>query len=215
MPKHVQRAAVAKINPTRQGPGGRKWNPNKDTVICNVHYADCKGPTREDRELLPINFKRSSNFSTPSPSKKSRHGIDSAWSSMLLELNESLAADCAAGRTDPFQAGELSTSEAGELGTCDESVPPTCDESVPPTCNDPVPTTCDESVSPICDESSELEVRYHQLLRENENLSVENSALKEEIQLLRTNAHCLTVSLLDDSKLLMYTGITRKVLNPC
>ena len=28
---------------------------------------------------------------------------------------------------------------------------------------------------------------------------------------MRTNAHCLTVSLLDDSKLLMYTGVTRKV----
>jgi len=115
MPKYVQRAVVAKINLTRQGPGGRKWNPNKDTVICNVHYTDCKGPTREDRELLPINLnlKRPSHFSTPLPSKKSRHGIDSAQSSMVLELNESLAA----GGTDPLQAGELGTSQAGGLGT--------------------------------------------------------------------------------------------------
>ena len=54
MPKHVQRNVVAKINLTRQGPGGRKCSPNKDTVICNVRYADCKGPTKEDRELLPV-----------------------------------------------------------------------------------------------------------------------------------------------------------------
>jgi len=107
MPNHVQRAVVAKINLTRQGPGGRKWNPNKDTVICNVHYADCKGPTREDRELLPINFKRPSHFSTPLPSKKSRYWIGSARSSMVLEFNES---DCAAGGKDPLQAGGLGTS---------------------------------------------------------------------------------------------------------
>jgi len=92
--------------------------------------------------------------------------------------------------------------------TCDESVPPICDESVPPTCDESIPPTCDESLPPTCDESSELD---HQVLRENKHLSIENSALKEEIQLLRTNAHCLTVSLLDDSKLLMCTGVTRKV----
>jgi len=119
MPKHVQRALVAKIYLMRQGPGGRKWNPNKlkDTVICNIHYVDCKGPTREDRELLPINFKRPSHFSTPLPSKKSRHEIDSARSSMVPELNESLAVDCAAGGTNPLQAGGLGTSQAGGLGT--------------------------------------------------------------------------------------------------
>jgi len=82
---------------------------------------------------------------------------------MVLELDESQAADSAAEGTGPSQVGGLGTLQAVGLGTV--SVPPTCDESVPP----------------ICDESSELETQYHQILTENQCLM---SALKVEIQLM-------------------------------
>ena len=30
-------------NLTRQGSGGRRWQPGKDAIICNVHYEDHHG----------------------------------------------------------------------------------------------------------------------------------------------------------------------------
>jgi len=58
MPQQVQRAVIQKINLTRQGPRGTKWKPTKETVICNVHYAGFKGPTKDNKDDIPINFKR-------------------------------------------------------------------------------------------------------------------------------------------------------------
>ena len=43
---------------TRQGSRGTKWQPTKDSVICNVHYARFKGPTKDNKDVLPFNFKR-------------------------------------------------------------------------------------------------------------------------------------------------------------
>jgi len=100
----VQQAVVAKINLARKGPQGRKWSPSREAVICNVHYADCKCPSGEDRELLPIKFKRLGYFSTTLPSKKSRHVVYSTQTSIVLESDESLTADCAAGVTGPSQS---------------------------------------------------------------------------------------------------------------
>ena len=37
MPFSVKRAVIAKINLTRQGPKGKRWQPTKEAVICNVH----------------------------------------------------------------------------------------------------------------------------------------------------------------------------------
>ena len=40
MPEPVKRAVITKVNLTRKGPGGRRWQPGKDAVICDVHYED-------------------------------------------------------------------------------------------------------------------------------------------------------------------------------
>ena len=60
---------------------------------------------------------------------------------------------------------------------------------------------------------SSLISRNQQLVEENECLSAENVKLKEEIIRLKLNAQSLTVDLLDDAQLLMYTGTNRKIFN--
>ena len=70
MPKAVRRAVVTKINFTRKGPGGRKWQPSKDAVICNVHYLDCKGPSKENANVIPVHFKRPSHPTLSTPKRR-------------------------------------------------------------------------------------------------------------------------------------------------
>jgi len=61
---------IQKINLTRQGPRGTKWKPTKETVICNVHYAGFKGPTKDNKDVIPINFKRPAHYSSIAPAPK-------------------------------------------------------------------------------------------------------------------------------------------------
>jgi len=70
MPQHVQCAVIPKINLTRQGPTGTKWQPTKDIVICNVHYAGFKGPNKDKKDVIPINFKRPIHYPSIVPASK-------------------------------------------------------------------------------------------------------------------------------------------------
>lgn len=70
MPQHVKQAVVQKINLTRQGPRGNKWRPTKDSVICNVHYSGFKGPTKDVKDVFPVNFKRPRHYSSTIPAPK-------------------------------------------------------------------------------------------------------------------------------------------------
>ena len=63
---------ITKVNLTRQGPGDRRWQPGKDAVICNVHYDDHQGPSRDNRNLVPVHFKRPRHHPTPPAPKKKR-----------------------------------------------------------------------------------------------------------------------------------------------
>ena len=72
MPKPIKKAVIQTINVTRQGQGGTKWLPNTETVICNVHYIDHKGPSRANKDLVPVNFKRPNPCSTLPTSKRTR-----------------------------------------------------------------------------------------------------------------------------------------------
>jgi len=58
MPKPVKQAVIQRINITRQGLGGIKWLPTAEAVICNVHYIDYKGPSKENKDLVPVHCKR-------------------------------------------------------------------------------------------------------------------------------------------------------------
>jgi len=62
MPQHIKQAVVNKINVTRQGPGGNNWQPTKESVIRKVHYPGFKGPTKDNTDILPINFKRPRHY---------------------------------------------------------------------------------------------------------------------------------------------------------
>ena len=72
MPQRVKQAVVQKINLTRQGPRGTKWQPTKGSVICNVHYPDFKGPTKDNKDVFPINFKRPGHYPSSAPAPKRR-----------------------------------------------------------------------------------------------------------------------------------------------
>ena len=62
MSEPVKQSVIEKINHTRQGLQRAKWQPSKEAVICNVHYADFKGPTRVNPDVLPIYFKRPTSY---------------------------------------------------------------------------------------------------------------------------------------------------------
>ena len=76
MPDHVKQVVIEKINLTRQGGWQTKWQPSKEAVICNIHYADCKGPTRDESDVLPINFKRPRNYPVTSSAPKKRRTLE-------------------------------------------------------------------------------------------------------------------------------------------
>ena len=81
--------------------------------------------------------------------------------------------------------------------------PVTC-LSVSPACEESVPSACDYTAN---QPRSELEICNHP------RLSVENAVLRLEIQHLKASALSFSASLLSDSELLMYTGVTRKVFD--
>ena len=69
IPEYIKQAVVTKINFTRQGPKGKRWQPSKGAVICNVHYLDYKGPSKANQQPIPIYFKRQNSHPTPPTTK--------------------------------------------------------------------------------------------------------------------------------------------------
>ena len=76
MSEPVRRSVIEKINHTRQGLQRTKWQPSKEAVICNVHYADFKGPTRVNPDVLPIYFKRPSSYPAATSAPKQRRLLE-------------------------------------------------------------------------------------------------------------------------------------------
>ena len=96
MPEAVKRAVVQKINLTRQSPGGSKWLPTTEAVICNVHYLHFIGPTRGNKNLVPVYFKRpDSCLVLPAPKKRrvivrGTSGEGDVQDSTISDQNDSL-----------------------------------------------------------------------------------------------------------------------------
>jgi len=57
MPHSVREEVIHKINGTRQNHRGGKWQPSQNARICNVHYLDFKGPSKGNRDAIPVYFK--------------------------------------------------------------------------------------------------------------------------------------------------------------
>ena len=72
MPAPIKRAVTQRINITRQGPEQSRWKASTGAVICNVHYVDFVGPSRKNKNLVPVHFKKPNTSSNPPASKKSR-----------------------------------------------------------------------------------------------------------------------------------------------
>ena len=62
MPESIKQAVMEKINFTRQGQKDKKWQPTKEAVIYDVHYLNCKGPSKANQDFI---FKRPGNHHTP------------------------------------------------------------------------------------------------------------------------------------------------------
>ena len=76
MPELVKRAVIEKINHTRQGLQRTKWQPSEEVAICNVHYADFKGPSRVNQDVLPIYFKKPTSYSATTSAPKKRRLLE-------------------------------------------------------------------------------------------------------------------------------------------
>lgn len=77
MPESMKWAVITKINLTRQGSKGKRWHTAKEVVICNVHYSHCIGPTKANRNLITVYFKRPGEHLTPSIPKQGRNDSSS------------------------------------------------------------------------------------------------------------------------------------------
>ena len=71
MPHSVREEVIHKINGTRQNHRGGKWRPSQNARICNVHYLDFKGPSKGNRDAIPVYFK-APNSCTSAPLPKRR-----------------------------------------------------------------------------------------------------------------------------------------------
>ena len=89
MPEPIKRAVIQKINVTRQGPSGSKWKPSKDAVICNIHYLDFKGPSKENKDSVPVYFKRPNSYTALPPPKKRRVIVKCATSTTAEDVYNS------------------------------------------------------------------------------------------------------------------------------
>ena len=75
MPVPTKRAVIQRINTTKQGPEQSRWKASPGAVICNVHYMDFVGPSRGNRNLVPVHFKKPNTPAAPPESKKRRVSI--------------------------------------------------------------------------------------------------------------------------------------------
>ena len=72
MPVLTKRAVTQRVNITRQGPQQSRWKASPGAIICNVHYKDFVGPSRSNRNLVPVHFKKPNAALVPLASKKVR-----------------------------------------------------------------------------------------------------------------------------------------------
>ena len=89
MPEPVKRAVTQKVNITRQGPSGSKWQPSKDAVICNIHYLDFKGPSKGNKDFVPVYFKRPESYPALPPPKKRRVIVRCATNTTVKDVYDS------------------------------------------------------------------------------------------------------------------------------
>ena len=240
MPQHVKRAVVLKINLTRQGPKGTKWQPTGESVICNVHYADFKGPTKDNKDVVPINFKRPSNYPSVSPAPKRKR-----LSKKSLATLPSRHVDVTIPQTDNLSIGELVCShidygeqqQSSNLSNVEQSDVRSIHQdsftgdqgntqsiyqgslSIREQDNvDSSSLSIDTDVTVATHHTNEgstedavrVDVRIIQLEQENRELRAENIRLKQTIEAFNSTVQRLNLKILSDFQVQMYTGISRK-----
>ena len=281
MPETVKRAVVQKINLTRQSPGGSKWLPSTEAVICNVHYLHFIGPTRGNKNLVPVYFKRPDSYPVlPAPKKRrvivrgtsaegdvqdstisdQNDSLDDGSSSLLhtdfssdedvdytVETN---SADLVSLPTGDLDAGPDSTVRVSpndfhpaqsELHSLDTEVASSSTQPIinAEPCSQPAVRVSSDNLHPTQPDSivrpdstvrvspndlhhtqplsdSLLDVtsivsRCSQLEQENSELHAENLVLKRKLESFNSHVQRLSLSLLTDCQVQMYTGLSRKV----
>ena len=258
MPEAVKRAVVQKINLTRQSPGGSKWLPTTEAVICNVHYLHFIGPTRGNKNLVPVYFKRpDSCLVLPAPKKRrvivrGTSGEGDVQDSTISDQNDSLDDGSSSLLHTDFSSDEdveytveTNSADLVSLPTGDLDAGP--DSTVTVSSNDlhpaqPEPHSLDTEVAssstqpvnaepcsqpavivssdnlhpaqPLSDSSLDvmsIVSRCSQLEQENSELRAENLVLKRKLESFNSHVQRLSLSLLTDFQVQLYTGLPRKV----
>ena len=237
MPQRVKQAVVQKINLTRQGPRGTKWQPTKGSVICNVHYPDFKGPTKDNKDVFPINFKRPGHYPSSAPAPKRRKVTHSHKPVAPLP---SCDIDVAALHTETgveCEEQQQSNVEEGSVLPCDLSrddlvdIRPAHEELSPDdqghgpfipqgdSSNGEQDTDggsvqmLDTDVTVVTNEGFTKDAEIIKLQQENYKLRQENMRLKETIETFNTSVQRLSLRILSDFQVQMYTGISRKTFD--
>ena len=61
MPDDTEKTTIARNNLTRSAEKGKKWEPDGDCFICNLHYEGFVGPSRKLPNRIPEYFARPSS----------------------------------------------------------------------------------------------------------------------------------------------------------
>ena len=168
MSESIIRAVVTKINFTRQGPKGKRWQPSKEAVICNVHYLDYKGPSKANRQLIPVYFKRPGSRPTPPSTKQRRvqqpisqtggQNTEELETSCTVELdiNVSSSSFCAVSGSSVCDVPNSLACGVSGSSVCDVPSSLICSVSGSSVCDVPNSLACGVSGSSVCDVPSSL-----------------------------------------------------------
>ena len=119
MPDDTKKTTIARINLTRSAEKGKKWEPDGDCFICNLHYEGVVGPSRKSPNRIPEYFARPSSSA---PVKKKRRVLqrtnqEEGPLSSDPSVEESQVGSQSVSDSDVLEAAGVLGSSTGEAST--------------------------------------------------------------------------------------------------
>ena len=119
MPDDTKKATIARINLTRSAEKGKKWDPDGDCFICNLHYEGFVGPSRKSPNRIPEYFARPSSSA---PVKKKRRVLqrtnrEEGQSSSGPSVEESPVGSQSVSDSEVLEAADVLGSSTGKAST--------------------------------------------------------------------------------------------------
>ena len=119
MPDNTKKTTIARINLTRSAEKGKKWEPDGDCFICNLHYEGFVGPSRKSPNRIPEYFAMPSSSA---PVKKKRRVLqrtnrEEGPSSSDPSVEESQVGSQSVSDSEVLEAVGVLGSSTGEAST--------------------------------------------------------------------------------------------------